>query len=189
MFSKALLTFALALLAKAATTAPGLVPFTTQAGVTIVQNTAGNGDTRIYYQPSSGTITEYSVSGPFDVGKTVGRGPVALVPASQALPATPISSVVLGPDWTEASPVLCLLRVLSEYYWSNPTNWRGGANCPECVTTLGVQVAPGNNALSATIDQVHNVIAVTFVDANNNGTLSEAVKRNGKWAVSPLPGY
>ncbi|KAG6854211.1 hypothetical protein C0991_009524 [Blastosporella zonata] len=103
MFSEVFITFALAVLAKGAVTAP--VPFTTKAEISIVQNPVGNSDTRIYYQPSSGTITEYSVSGPFDVGRTVGTGPLAIVPAAQALQGTPISAIVLGPGFTEESPI------------------------------------------------------------------------------------
>ncbi|KAG6856600.1 hypothetical protein H0H87_002692 [Tephrocybe sp. NHM501043] len=203
-------TFALAVMAQGAATRPGaFVPFSTKGDLAIVQDPSGNGDTRIYYQPSSGTITEYSVSGPFDVGRTVGTGPLSIVPATQALQGTPIEAVVLGPGYTEESRAsystmlvgltsfiqqvhfffLSPTRVLSEYFWSSATSWRGGSACPQCVTNLGIQVSSANNALSATIDTVHNVIAVTFIDARNNGTLSEAVRRNGAWVVAPLPDY
>lgn len=187
MFSKLLLTFALALSMGGAFAAPSVVPFTTKSDIAIIQNPNGNGDSRIYYQPASGTITEYSLSGNFDTGKTKGTGPLAIVPAAQAFQGTPISAVVFK-DYVEVHVFfLSPQGILSEYYWSAATSWKGGPGCAECVTALGIRV--NGRALSATLNPIGNVIAVGFVSAAAPGTLTEVVKRNGKWVVAPLPGY
>ncbi|KAG6910633.1 hypothetical protein DXG01_009142 [Tephrocybe rancida] len=182
MLSKIFITFALVLFAKGAPTAPASVPFSTQADFAIVINPVGDGDSRLYFQPESGTISEYSISGPFDTGFVYGDpSPLDIVPAAEALLGTSISAGVhvffLSPDWA-----------LSEYYWSPATSWKGGANCPECVTTLGAQVSQNITSLSTNIDQVNNIITVTFMDADQeNGTLNQAIRRNGTWSIAPLP--
>ncbi|KAF8060841.1 hypothetical protein FPV67DRAFT_1673676 [Lyophyllum atratum] len=186
MFSKIFLTFALATAMGGVLAVPRIVPFDTKADIAIVQDPIGNGDSRIYYQPASGTITEYSLSGNFDNGKTKGTGPLAIVPAAQALQGTPIEAVVFKGYQEVHFFFLSPDGILSEYYYSPKTSWRGGPNCAECVTALRIKV--GNRALSATVNPVDNVIAVAFVSAAAPNTLSEAIKRNGRWAVAGLPG-
>ncbi|KAG6907227.1 hypothetical protein DXG01_009844 [Tephrocybe rancida] len=174
MLSKIFIAFALILFAIGAPTAPASVTFSTQADFALVMNPAGDGDSRLYSQPESGTISEYSITGPFDTGFIKGiPSPIDIVPAAEVLAGTSISAGILGPG---------------EYYWSSATSWKGGASCSECVTTLGVHVSKGIKSLSTSIDQVNNIITVTFMDADqDNGTLNQAIRRNGTWSIAPLP--
>lgn len=171
-----------------AAAAAAAVPFSAKGGIAHVQDPAGSGDTRIYYQPTdTGIITEYSVSDVFDVGRTVGTGPLRLVPPAEALQGTPIAAV-LFPGYTELHVFfISPTGILSEYYWK-PGGWHGGPNCADCITRLGIPVSAANkNSLFATFNASKNVLAVGFFLSPNPGTLSEAIRRGGRWIVAPLP--
>ncbi|KAG6902016.1 hypothetical protein C0995_005664 [Termitomyces sp. Mi166 len=100
------ITFLIAVFVTGGVSTPAIVPFYTQADVAIIQNPNGDGDTRVYYQPSSGTIAEYSLTGPFDVGNIFDKPGFVVVPATETHPGTPIAAAVLGPSFKEESPVI-----------------------------------------------------------------------------------
>ncbi|KAG5338246.1 hypothetical protein C0989_007884 [Termitomyces sp. Mn162] len=101
MLSRVFLTFLTALFVTGAVSTPAVMPFVTQASVAIVQNPDGDGDSRIYSQPSSlGAIVEYaSTTIPFAI-----RDRRILVPANETHQATPIVATILGPSFKEESP-------------------------------------------------------------------------------------
>ncbi|KAG6812903.1 hypothetical protein H0H92_015455 [Tricholoma furcatifolium] len=180
-------------------------PFASIGDVSIVYAAAGN-DARMYFQPASGTanagtISEYAISGPFDTGRRFG-GFQGLVPASEVAQGSPVSATILTSltngfqEVHESSSSFKTLVVnsslqihvffvspagiLSEYFYD--TAWHGGAGCGSaCVTSLGFKVNSSTIAPTANQNANASFITVTFKDANNPGTLSQAIRRNGVW--------
>lgn len=70
------------------------MPFTALGNVAAVY-AHPNDDVRLFYQAPTKVIMQYSVVGPFTAGQQT-DAPIALVPASEVLSGSPISSV-LGP--------------------------------------------------------------------------------------------
>ncbi|KAG6890671.1 hypothetical protein C0992_013343 [Termitomyces sp. T32_za158] len=103
MLFKPILALSLAVLAKGVM-AQSAFPPPAQGDISMIQNPSGNGDTRIYYQQSSGDILQLLVSGPFDVGGHVYAPWQIIVPSAEVLPGTPITTAVLGTNtWNEES--------------------------------------------------------------------------------------
>lgn len=87
--------------------APAVVPLTPMAGVAAYQSLTGSGNTRLYYQDSTGQIIKYAMVGPFSTGHTLNGGFDPLVPADEVLPCTPIAATIIG-DGTNGVSALCI---------------------------------------------------------------------------------
>ncbi|KAF8896004.1 hypothetical protein BD779DRAFT_1466044 [Infundibulicybe gibba] len=162
-----------------------LVPLSSVGGVGAVQTTTS--DTRLYYQNSDGSISEYGITNTFSAGRRSSNG--VLVPAGQAQIGTPIVATTLGSaDFKEIhvyffSPD----NILSEWIWQ-PGGWRGGPTCTDCLTVSKFPVSPGSKILYAMQNpSATGSLRVGFVSAKFPGTLSEADKSGSGWQLAPLP--
>ncbi|KAF7351996.1 hypothetical protein MVEN_01161800 [Mycena venus] len=163
---------------------PNLVPIAPMGNVASVQITTG--DTRIFYQDSTGAILIRGVTAPFLSGGTV-RAIQSLVPASQVLPYTPIAAITTNTATYTAMRVYFFSRenVLSEYIWTGPTTgWTGGPSCTKCLTTQGIVVQNGSEVLYAMANTAFNQFRVGFISAGQPATISEVENLGSGWGVA-----
>ncbi|THU79721.1 hypothetical protein K435DRAFT_520523 [Dendrothele bispora CBS 962.96] len=147
---------------------------------------ASNGDSRLFYQKSDGSIWTSCVSGHWDSGgKTTCDFQV--VPRTEALLNTALAAAG-DPDLNEwhlyfFSPT----STVSEYIFqsssissTNPSGIRGGASCTDCITAEAFNaVVAKNRALWAMFENDNGVnkLRVWFASAGQPNTITEAGKR------------
>ncbi|KAJ7458238.1 hypothetical protein FB451DRAFT_1182980 [Mycena latifolia] len=162
---------------------PNLVPIAPMGNVASVQVTTG--DTRIFYQDSTGAINIGGVTAPFLSGGKTGPN-TPLVPASQVLPNTPIAAITANTATYTGVRIYFFSRenVLSEYIWTPTTGWIGGPSCTNCVTAQGIVVQNGSEVLYAMANTAFNQFRVGFISAGQPATISEAENLGGGWGVA-----
>ncbi|KAJ7736241.1 hypothetical protein DFH07DRAFT_698404, partial [Mycena maculata] len=116
--------------------------------VAAVQITTG--DTRIYFQDSTGAINDGRVTSPLLSGGTY-TGNAPLIPASEVLPYTPIVAITANTATYTGIRIYFLSpeNVLSEYIWAPTVGYIGGPSCTECLTAQGIVVENGSPVLYA----------------------------------------
>ncbi|KAF7351997.1 hypothetical protein MVEN_01161900 [Mycena venus] len=162
---------------------PNLVPVAPLGNVAAVQITTG--DTRVYFQDSTGGIVQGRVTEPFLSGGTY-TGSAPLIPASEVLPYTPIAAITANTATYTGIRIYFLSRenVLSEYIWTPTAGYSGGPNCTACLTTQGIVVQNGSEVLYAMANTAFNQFRVGFVSAGQPTTISEAENLGGGWGVA-----
>ncbi|KAJ7840848.1 hypothetical protein B0H14DRAFT_2784215 [Mycena olivaceomarginata] len=137
------------------------------------------GDTRIYYQDSTGAIVQGVITAPFlSGGKATAPAGVLHIPASEVLLYTPIVAITANTATYTGIRVYFLSpeHVLSEYIWAPATGFIGGPSCIKCLTTQGIKVQNGSNVLYAMANTAFNQFRVGFV--------REAENLGGGWGVA-----
>ncbi|KAJ7879815.1 hypothetical protein B0H13DRAFT_1541125, partial [Mycena leptocephala] len=117
--------------------------------VAAVQVTTG--DTRIFFQDSTGGIVIGGVTAPFLSGGTnIGIGS-PVVPANEVLPYTPIVAITANTAGYTGIRIYFLSpeNVLSEYTWTQAVGFSGGPSCTGCLTAQGIVVKNGSEVLYA----------------------------------------
>ncbi|KAJ7897725.1 hypothetical protein B0H14DRAFT_2676651 [Mycena olivaceomarginata] len=164
---------------------PNLVPIAPLGNVAAVQITTG--DTRIYYQDSTGAIVQGVITGPFlSGGKATAPAGGVHIPASEVLLYTPIVAITANTATYTGVRVYFLSpeHVLSEYIWAPATGFIGGPSCIKCLTTQGINVQNGSNVLYAMANTAFTQFRVGFVSAGQPTTVSEAENLGGGWGVA-----
>jgi hypothetical protein len=176
--------------------------------VAAVQITTG--DTRIFFQDSTGAIIIGGVSAPFLSGGRNGGNSV-LVPAGEVLPHTPIVAITANtatytgvrrlshhthlaiPDCPQVRLYfLSRSNVLSEYIYpatiaQNTGGFMGGASCTACLTMQGIVTSSTSPVLYAMANPAFNQFRVGFVSAGQPTTVSEAENLGAGWQVATFP--
>ncbi|KAJ6622041.1 hypothetical protein B0H10DRAFT_2214651 [Mycena sp. CBHHK59/15] len=154
---------------------PNLVSIAPMGNIATVQTTSG--DTRLFFQDSTGAILEWNLSGPFTTGKNVGH--IAVGNPTY----TGVRLYFLSPSY-----------VLSEYIWPttisvNTNGFMGGPSCTTCLTTQGIVVSSstGSKVLYAMANPAFNQFRVGFVSAGQPTTLSETENFCAGWQVNTYP--
>ncbi|KAF7351995.1 hypothetical protein MVEN_01161700 [Mycena venus] len=162
---------------------PNLVPVAPLGNVASVQNTQG--DTRLYFQDSTGAIVQGRVTKPFLSGGTY-LGSAPLIPASEVLPNTPIAAITANTATYTAIRIYFLSRenVLSEYMWTSTAGFTGGPTCTKCLTTQGIVVQNGSEVLYAMANTAFNQFRVGFISAGQPATISEVENLGSGWGVA-----
>ncbi|KAJ7508258.1 hypothetical protein B0H11DRAFT_21334 [Mycena galericulata] len=150
-----------------------------------------SGDTRLFFQDSTGAILEWDESGLFTTGKNVGSS--VLVPANEVLPYSPIVAITANTA-TYTGVRLYFLSpdyILSEYIWpttiaTNTNGFMGGPSCTTCLTTQGI-VASSSEVLYAMTNTAFNQFRVGFISTGEPTTLSEAENLGAGWQVVTYP--
>ncbi|KAF7351998.1 hypothetical protein MVEN_01162000 [Mycena venus] len=159
---------------------PNLVPIAHMGNVASVQITTG--DTRIFFQDSTGAITSGRITAPILGGGTY--APIrAFIPASEVLPNTPIVTITANTATYTGIRVYFFSpeNVLSEYIWAPTTGFSGGPSCTKCLTAQGIVVQNGSEVLYAMVNTAFNQFRVGFVSAGQPATISEAENLGGGW--------
>ncbi|KAJ7896831.1 hypothetical protein B0H13DRAFT_1884895 [Mycena leptocephala] len=154
---------------------PDLFPIAPMGNVAAVQITTG--DTRIFFQDSTGAIIIGGVSAPFLSGGRNGGNSV-LVPAGEVLPHTPIIAITANTATYTGARLYFLSRsnVLSEYIYpatiaQNTGGFMGGASCTACLTMQGIVTSSTSPVLYAMANPAFNQFRVGFVSAGQPTTI------------------
>ncbi|KAJ7728387.1 hypothetical protein B0H16DRAFT_1330984 [Mycena metata] len=157
----------------------------------IVAIQAGNGDTRLFFQDSTGDILEWGVTGVFTTGHNEGSS--VLVPANEVLPHTPIVAITANTAAYTAVRLYFLSPdyILSEYIWpttiaTSRIGFMGGPSCTACLTAQGI-VASSSEVLYAMANAAFNQFRVGFISPGEPTTLSEAENLGSGWQVATYP--
>ncbi|KAJ7876904.1 hypothetical protein B0H14DRAFT_3859080 [Mycena olivaceomarginata] len=140
---------------------PDIVRIAPMGNVAAVQITTG--DTRIFYQDSTGAIDIGGITAPLLSGGTA-KANTPFIPASE------IRIYFLSPE-----------NVLSEYIWTPSGGFTGGPSCTRCLTAQGIVVQNGSQVLYAMANTAFNQFRVGFVSAGQPTTISEAENLGGGW--------
>ncbi|KAJ7437004.1 hypothetical protein FB451DRAFT_1406535 [Mycena latifolia] len=162
---------------------PNLVPIAPMGNVASVQVTTG--DTRIFYQDSTGAINIGGVTAPFLSGGAA-KANTPFIPAGEVLPYTPIAAITANTATYTGIRIYFFSRenVLSEYIWAPNVGFTGGPTCTKCLTAQGIVAQKGSEVLYAMANPAFNQFRVGFISAGQPATISEAENLGGGWGVA-----
>jgi len=170
---------------------PDIFPIAPMGNVEAVQVTTG--DTRFFFQDSTGAIIIGGSSAPFISGGRNG-GNSLLVPANEVLPRTPIVAITANTATYTGLRLYFLspTNVLSEYIYpatiaQNTGGFMGGPSCTACLTAQGLVATSNTQVLYAMANTAFNQFRVGFVSAGQPSTVSEAANLGSGWQVATFP--